>query len=81
MRCTQKPGSPYQLAANRANAAQSSGPETPGAVKHGVTDPTFAIARLEFYLVSVYQPLNSQGALRPQTHGPPPTSTPPRRAA
>jgi hypothetical protein len=60
MRRTQKPASPEQLAANRANAAQSSGPETPGAAKHGVTDSTFAIARLDFYLVSVYQPVNSQ---------------------
>jgi hypothetical protein len=60
MRRTQKPASHEQLAGNRANAAQSSGPEAPGAVKHSVTASTFVVARLEFHFVSAYQPVNSQ---------------------
>ena len=52
---TQKPVSPAQLAANRANAAHSTGPKTPdgkarsahNAVKHGFTASTFAVVRLE----------------------------------
>jgi hypothetical protein len=55
MRSTQKPVSPKQLAANRANAAKSSGPKTPegkarsaqNSVKHGFTASTFAVVRLE----------------------------------
>jgi len=60
MRRTQKqaspnPVSPKQLAANRANAAQSTGPRTPegkarsarNSVKHGFTASTFAVVRLE----------------------------------
>ena len=50
-----KPVSPKQLAANRANAAQSSGPNTPegkarsaqNSIKHGFTASTFAVVRLE----------------------------------
>jgi hypothetical protein len=50
-----KPASPKQLAANRANAAKSTGPRTaPGkarsaqnARKHGFTASTFAVVRLE----------------------------------
>jgi hypothetical protein len=50
-----KPVSPKQLAANRANAAQSTGPNTPegksrssqNSVKHGFTASTFAVVRLE----------------------------------
>jgi hypothetical protein len=52
---TPKPVSPKQLAANRANAAQSSGPNTPegkarsaqNSIKHGFTASTFAVVRLE----------------------------------
>ena len=52
---THKPASPAQLAANRANAARSTGPQTPegkarsarNAVKHGFTASTFAVVRLE----------------------------------
>jgi hypothetical protein len=40
MPCTQKPVSPAQLAANRANAARNS-------FKHGFTASTFAVVRLE----------------------------------
>ncbi len=55
MRHTQKPASPKQLAANRANAAHSSGPKTPegktrsaqNSLKHGFTASTFAVVRLE----------------------------------
>ena len=55
MRHTQKPVSPKQLAANRANAAHSSGPKTPegkarsaqNSLKHGFTASTFAVVRLE----------------------------------
>ena len=50
-----KPVSPKQLAANRANAARSTGPCTPqgkarsaqNARKHGFTASTFAVVRLE----------------------------------
>ena len=50
-----KPASPEQLAANRANAAKSTGPKTPdgkarssqNALKHGFTASTFAVVRLE----------------------------------
>jgi hypothetical protein len=50
-----KPVSPKQLAANRANAAQSTGPNTPegksrssqNSVKHGFTASTFTITRIE----------------------------------
>jgi hypothetical protein len=50
-----KPISPKQLAANRANAAQSTGPRSPegksrsaqNARKHGFTASTFAVVRLE----------------------------------
>src|SRR5580692_11364715 len=52
---TQKPISPKQLAANRANAAHSSGPKTAegkarsaqNSTKHGFTASTFAVIRLE----------------------------------
>jgi hypothetical protein len=52
---SQHPVSPEQLAANRANAAKSSGPRTPqgkarssqNARKHGFTASTFAVVRLE----------------------------------
>jgi len=52
---TPKPVSPKQLAANRANAAQSSGPKSPegkarssqNSVKHGFTASTFTITRVE----------------------------------
>jgi hypothetical protein len=52
---TQKPVSQKQLAANRANAARSTGPRTPlgkacsaqNARKHGFTAATFAVVRLE----------------------------------
>jgi hypothetical protein len=52
---SQKPASPKQLAANRANAANSTGPKTPqgkarsarNSVKHGFTASTFAVVRLE----------------------------------
>jgi hypothetical protein len=55
MPTTQKPISPKQLAANRANAAQSTGPKTPegkarsaqNSTKHGFTASTFAVIRLE----------------------------------
>jgi hypothetical protein len=55
MPTTKKPISPKQLAANRANAAQSSGPKTPegkarsaqNSTKHGFTASTFAVVRLE----------------------------------
>jgi hypothetical protein len=55
MRRTKKPVSPEQLAANRANAARSSGPKTPegkarsaqNSLKHGFTASTFAVVRLE----------------------------------
>src|SRR5580698_892277 len=55
MRRTKKPASPEQLAANRANAAHSSGPKTPegkarsaqNSLKHGFTASTFAVVRLE----------------------------------
>src|SRR5271169_3184167 len=55
MRRTKKPASPEQLAANRANAGQSSGPKTPegkarsaqNSLKHGFTASTFAVVRLE----------------------------------
>jgi hypothetical protein len=55
MRRTKKPASPEQLAANRANAAHSSGPKTPegkarsaqNSVKHGFTASTFVVVRLE----------------------------------
>ena len=55
MKRTQKPVSPKQLAANRANAARSTGPRTPqgkarsaqNARKHGFTASTFAVVRLE----------------------------------
>ena len=51
----QQPVSPEQLAANRANAAKSTGPRTPqgktrsaqNARKHGFTASTFAVVRLE----------------------------------
>ena len=50
-----KPVSPKQLAANRANAAHSTGPRTPegkarsaqNSRKHGFTGSTFAVVRLE----------------------------------
>src|SRR5580704_19700982 len=50
-----KLASPEQLAANRANAAHSSGPRTPegkarsaqNSLKHGFTASTFAVVRLE----------------------------------
>src|SRR5439155_4069536 len=52
---TRKPVSPKQLAANQANAAQSTGPRTPegkarsaqNSRQHGFTASTFAIVRLE----------------------------------
>ena len=52
---TRKPVSAKQLAANRANAARSTGPRTPqgkarsaqNARKHGFTASTFAVIRLE----------------------------------
>jgi len=52
---TPKPVSQIQLAANRANAAQSTGPRTPQgkahssqkARKHGFAASTFAVVRLE----------------------------------
>ena len=52
---TTTPASPKQLAANRANAAKSTGPRTPegkaraaqNARKHGFTASTFAVVRLE----------------------------------
>src|SRR5208283_2603148 len=52
---TQKPASPKQLAANRANSTNSTGPKTPegkarsarNSVKHGFTASTFAVVRLE----------------------------------
>jgi hypothetical protein len=52
---SQRPLSPEQLAANRANAAKSTGPRTPqgkvrssqNARKHGFTASTFAIVRVE----------------------------------
>jgi hypothetical protein len=55
MRRTKKPVSPEQLAANRANAAHSSGPRTPegkarsaqNSLKHGFTASSFAVVRLE----------------------------------
>src|SRR5580698_10252963 len=55
MRHTQKPASPKQLAANRANAAKSTGPKTPegkarsaeNSLKHGFTASSFAVVRLE----------------------------------
>ena len=51
----QQPVSPEQLAANRANAAKSTGPRTPqgktrsaqNARKHGFTASSFAVVRLE----------------------------------
>jgi flagellar biosynthesis GTPase FlhF len=50
-----KPAFPKQLAANRANAANSTGPKSPegkarsarNSVKHGFTASTFAVVRLE----------------------------------
>ena len=55
MRHPQKPVSPEQLAANRANAAKSTGPRTPegkarsaqNGRQHGFTASTFAVIRLE----------------------------------
>ncbi len=55
MRRTHKPASPEQLAANRANAARSTGPKTPegkarsaqNSLKHGFTASTFSVVRLE----------------------------------
>jgi len=55
MQRTHKQLSPKQLAANRANAANSTGPKTPqgkarsaqNSVKHGFTASTFAVVRLE----------------------------------
>src|SRR5580692_9898845 len=55
MRRTKKSVSPQQLAANRANAAHSSGPKTlegkarsaQNSLKHGFTASTFAVVRLE----------------------------------
>src|SRR2546425_6734441 len=52
---TRKPVSPKQLAANRANAAHSTGPTTPegkarsaqNSRQHGFTASTFAVVRLE----------------------------------
>ena len=52
---SQNSASPEQLAANRANAAKSTGPRTPqgkarsaqNARKHGFTAFTFAVVRLE----------------------------------
>ncbi len=52
---TPKPVSPKRLAANRANAAQSTGPRTPegkarsarNSVKHGFAASAFAVVRLE----------------------------------
>ena len=54
-RSKSKPVSPEQLAANRANAARSTGPRSPegkahsarNARKHGFTASTFAVVRLE----------------------------------
>jgi hypothetical protein len=59
--------SPEQLAANRANAASSTGPRTPegkarssqNARKHGFTASSFAVVRLED-LIATYHPVNSQ---------------------
>src|ERR1039458_8017720 len=55
MTTPKKPLSDNQLAANRANAAQSTGPRSPegkarsaqNARKHGFTASTFAVVRLE----------------------------------
>ena len=52
---TRKPVSEKQLAANRANATQSTGPRSPegkarsaqDSRKHGFTATTFAVVRLE----------------------------------
>src|ERR1039458_6657131 len=52
---SQQPVSPERLAANRANAAKSTGPGTPqgkarsaqNARKHGFTSSTFSLVRLE----------------------------------
>src|SRR5712692_5853728 len=67
---TRKPVSAKQLAANRANAARSTGPRSAqNARKHGFTASTFAVIRLEELdevahlksdLLAVYQPVNSQ---------------------
>ena len=70
------PISDAQLAANRANAAKSTGPRTPegkarsacNSRSHGFTASTFAVVRLEDLnevdlkadLTAVYQPVNSQ---------------------
>jgi hypothetical protein len=55
MPCPQKQVSPAQLAANRANATHSTGPQTPegktrfarNSFEHGFTASTFAVVRLE----------------------------------
>ena len=72
----QNPISEKRLAANRANAARSTGPRTPEGKarsaqnrKHGFTPSTFAVVRLENLddiahlkddLLAVYKPANSQ---------------------
>lgn len=66
---SQKPVSFKQLAANRNNAALSTGPSTPegkarssqNTRKHGFTASTFAVVRLEdLQEIAAYQPVNSQ---------------------